>query len=124
MFEIVLLKPFSSFPCGLVESVNGWCLVGSADSQGDGDKSPGPRGENKENQRLLENFDVLPFLLKLQNSCGSVANKTRCRILFQLSLSCSLPSATPIDSNAGKPIEVWNGGSILDGSSRPFPLFC
>lgn len=44
MFETVLLKPFSSSPPWSGGVVNGWCLVGFADSQGDGDKSPEPRG--------------------------------------------------------------------------------
>lgn len=34
--------------CDLMESVNRWCLFDSADSQGDGDKSPEPRwGEHR-----------------------------------------------------------------------------
>lgn len=82
MLEMVLLKPFHP-SCDLMESVNGWCLFDSADSQGDGDKSPEPRGENTENQSLLENFDVFDFFsVEAPHPCGKVANKTKSRLLF------------------------------------------
>lgn len=96
MLEMVLLKPFHP-SCDLMESVNGWCLFDSADSQGDGDKSPEPRGENTENQSLLENFDVFDFvLLKLHILVEKLQIKQNPDCYFScFQLSCSLSSVLP-----------------------------
>lgn len=89
-FETVLLKSFSSFPCGLVELVNGWFLVGLAESQGDRNKSPETCGENKAEQSLLESFDVFSFstIFFFWNSRILVANKKRSNSLLHF---CSCP---------------------------------
>lgn len=64
---------FHPSPCDLMESVNGWCLVGSADSQGDGDKRPELHVENKEKQTLLEKlwcvFSLVETLQSLWKCC-------------------------------------------------------
>lgn len=83
-----------------MESVNGWRLVGSADSQEDRGKRSELHVENKENQSLLENFDVFPLGLKLYNPCGSVANKTTFCSSRCLALLFALPSISFALSNS------------------------
>lgn len=61
------------------------------------DKSPEPRGENTENQSLLENFDVFDFvLLKLHILVEKLQIKQNPDCYFSCcQLSCSLSSVLP-----------------------------
>lgn len=72
-----MLKPFSSFPGDLIESVNVWCLVGSADSQRDRHKSPVPDGERNKNCCTHSWKSLMCFLSggQLHNPSRSVAKQ-------------------------------------------------
>lgn len=83
------------------ELVNTWCLVGSADTQGDKDKSPELCWENKEDWSLLENFDAGKVRVESTESFLDVF-PTRYPVVLSLSYSLPplslLPFITHIDS--------------------------
>lgn len=88
VFETVLLKPFFILPLrrgGVGEwlALSWLCWLTGRRRQ----KSWASWGEQrKKTESAGKLWCVFSFLLKLQNSCGRVANKTRSRFSFQFSL--------------------------------------